>query len=238
VGRAAPENHVMLDVIVLLKRAEGIPGDTFRERWLAGGSDHYGRDPNCTRYIQCPVLSEPLAMTGKSTIDVSIDGFEKISFADPAALDQRLASEGLSALRDITGAMTIHAVRSHVIRDQVSGGGADLLKRLVLVKRNPEVTSEQYLTHWFDIHAPLTRKVVGGARVYVQHQALGEIANPVGIRSLQLGLDGFSETWYDDEAELRRAAATLAGQAVARDNMSFGNISKRFYFEQIAVKGE
>jgi uncharacterized protein (TIGR02118 family) len=224
----------MIDAIVLLQRAAGIPREAFRERWL--GSDRYGRDPSCVRYVQCPVLSEPDAMPGKATLDVSIDGFEKLSFVDHAAFEQRLASD-LTALRDVIGAMTIYAVRSHVIRDEVSGGGADLLKRLVLVRRNPEATSEQFLTHWFDIHAPLTRKVVGGAHVYVQHQTLGEIANPAGMRSLQLGLDGFSETWYDDEAELRRAAATPEGQAVARDNMSFGNLSKRFYFEQVAVKG-
>ena len=230
----------MLDVIILLKRAAGISHEAFRERWVAIGSDFYGRDPNCARYFQCPVLSEPLAMLGKSTLDVSIDGFEKISFVDGTALDQRLASNdaALSTLRDITGAMTIHAVRSHVIRDDVSkaGGGADLLKRLVLVKRNQKVTSEQYLAHWFDIHAPLARKVVGGSRVYIQHQTLGEIANPAGISSLRLGLDGFSETWYDDEAELRRAAATPEGQAVAQDNLTFGNQSKRFYFQETAVK--
>jgi uncharacterized protein (TIGR02118 family) len=228
----------MLDAIVLLQRAAGIPHEAFRERWLARGAEHYGRDSNCVRYVQCPILSEPDAMPGKATLDVSIDGFEKLSFVDPAAVEKSLAASH-SELSDIVGAMTVYAVRSHVIRDEVSkaNGGADLLKRLVLVRRNPEVTSEQFLTHWFDIHAPLTRKVVGGARVYVQHQTLGEFANPPGMRSLQLGLDGFSETWYDDEAELGRAAATPEGQAVARDNMSFGNLSKRFYFEQVAVKG-
>jgi uncharacterized protein (TIGR02118 family) len=130
-------------------------------------------------------------------------------------------------------------VRSHVVRDEAPASkrsSTGLLKRMVLLKRKAGLTPEQYYAHWFDIHAPLARKVAGGSRVYVQHQALGEIVNPFTIPSLNLGLDGFSETWYDDEAELRRAAATPEGDKVAQDNLTFGGQSKRFFFEEILVK--
>jgi hypothetical protein len=59
----------------------------------------------------------------------------------------------------------------------------------------------------------------GPRRTQGRARPSGKIAGPAAW----LGR-GFSETWYDDEAELRR------------DNMTFGNISKRFYFEEIAVK--
>ncbi len=229
----------MVDLIILLKRVDTLSRETFRERWMANNNALYSHDSHCTRYIQCPVVSEPLPLPGMPTIDVSIDAIEKASFTDQPAFDAWLASEAVarSGLPTITAAMTIHVVKSHVVRDEVKQSDhGGLLKRMVLLNRKSALTQAQYFKHWFDIHAPLAKKVVGGSRLYIQHQALGEVSNPQAIRSLQLGLDGFSETWYDDEAELRRAGATPEGQAVAQDNLTFGGRSKRFFFEEIPVK--
>jgi len=229
----------MLDLIILLKRAKNLSRETFHEQWIAAGTALYNGPANC--YIQCPVVAEPTPLAGMPTVDVSIDAIEKVTFLDQPTFAAWRASFAAQRIRlgEITEGVSVHVVKSHVVRDSVAEkNGHALLKRMVLLKRKPALTREDYFKHWFEIHAPLARKVVGGSCFYVQHQTLEEVADPHGIPSLNLNLDGFSETWYEDEDELRRAGATPEGIAVAQDNLVFGGQSKRFYFEERVIKNE
>jgi hypothetical protein len=223
----------MVDLIVLLKRADAIGRDEFLRRWADLSSAVYNAAGDDARIIQCRVTAEPPPLPGMPTIGVSIDAFEKLSFARAEQFANGWKNvEALAELRSIAGAMSLLRVRSHVVRDETeSGPSEDFLKRMVLVKRNPELARQPYLEHWLNVHAQLAKQVQGGSRFYIQHEVLFELENPGGIASLDLRLDGFSETWYDDEAEMSRAAATPEGQAVARDNLAIGGESKRFFFE-------
>jgi hypothetical protein len=218
----------MVDLIVLLKRADAIGRDAFLRRWADLSSAVYAD----ARLVQCRVAAEPPPLPGMPTIGVSIDAFEKLSFSGPQQFyDCWRGAEALAELRSIAGAMSVLSVRCHVVRDETAGASVHFLKRMVLVKRNPALARAPYLERWLNVHASLAKQVKGGSRFYIQHEVLFELDNPGGIASPDLGLDGFSETWYDDEAEMSRAAATAEGQAVARDNLAIGGESKRFFFE-------
>jgi hypothetical protein len=224
----------MVDLIVLLKRADAIGRDEFLRRWADNSAAVYKIAADNARILQCRVTAEPPPLPGMPTIGVSIDAFEKLSFsrADQFADCWRRNSKAIAELRSIASAMSVLAVRSYVVRDDTKASpSADFLKRMVLVKRNPKLAREPYLEHWLNVHAELAKQVDGGSRLYIQHEVLSELENPGGIAALHLDLDGFSETWYDDEAEMSRAAATAEGQAVARDNLAIGGESKRFFFE-------
>jgi len=225
----------MVDLIVLLKRADAIGRDEFVRRWADNSVAVYEVTTGAS-VMPCRVTAEPPPLPGMPTIGVSIDAFEKLSFAgaEDFADCWRRSSGALAELRSIVGAMSVLSVRSHVVRDHTeSDASADFLKRIVLVKRDPKLAREPYLEHWLNVHAKLAQQVKGGSRLYIQHEVLSELENPGGIASLSLNLDGFSETWYDDEAKMSRAAATAEGQAVARDNLAIGGQSKRFFFETV-----
>ncbi|MDF2114331.1 EthD domain-containing protein [Roseiarcaceae bacterium H3SJ34-1] len=223
----------MVDLIVLLKRTDAIGRDEFLRRWADASAAAYKEGADGAGVIQCRVTAEPPPLPGMPTIGVSIDAFEKLSFAEVEQFANCWRhAEALAELRSIAGAMSVLSVRSHVVRDDTkAGASAGFLKRMVLVKRNPKLARQPYLEHWLNTHARLARQVRGGSRFYIQHEVLSELENPGEIASLALSLDGFSETWYDDEAEMSRAAATAEGQAVARDNLAIGGESKRFFFE-------
>lgn len=228
----------MLELIVLIKRASTLTPEAFRSRWSANNSGIYRSAPGCSRYVQCAVVAEPPPLPGLPTIPVSIDAIEKIAFANEAAMEAAMQASppGWSELALIAQAMSIHAVRTVVVRDTGVNvaNHARMLKRLVLVKRKNSWNREQYFKHWIDIHGALARRVPGGPRYYAQHHSLREIANPAGIPSLGLDLDGFSETWYDNDVEMHRAAATPEGRALAQDNLTFNGQSKRFFFDEVA----
>jgi hypothetical protein len=224
----------MVDLIVLLKRADAIGRDEFLRRWADMSAAVYGMAADDARIQQCKVTAEPPPLPGMPTIGVSIDAFEKLRFATAKRFADcwQRDSEAIAELRRIAGTMAVLSVRSYVVRDDTKAdSSAEFLKRMVLVKRNPKLAREPYLEHWLNVHAQLAKQVDGGSRLYIQHEVLSELENPGGIAPLRLDLDGFSETWYDDEAEMSRAAATAEGQAVARDNLAIGGESKRFFFE-------
>lgn len=225
----------MFRLISLIRRRDGSDPKAFQAAFGAVNAGLYRAARGCLDYVQCPIDAEPPALAGMPTIDVHLDGFEKIGFADEAAFRTWLSSpaavDGFANMAGFAAASALYAVEENVVRDTISSlpPGATPLKRLVLVRRKAGTTHAEFAQHWRDVHAPLARKVPGGSCFYVRHRVVAEIAAP-RLVPLRLDLDGFSETWYESEAELARGAASPEGQAVARDNLTFCGQSKRFFF--------
>ena len=81
-----------------------------------------------------------------------------------------------------------------------------MIKVVGLLTRKPELTHEQFVKHWFEIHGPLAH-AVPGVRRYVQSHIVGTRTRP-DIPETDVEVDGIAELWYDDQAALARAAAT------------------------------
>src|SRR5208282_6924945 len=81
-----------------------------------------------------------------------------------------------------------------------------MIKVLGLLTRRPELTHEQFVKHWLEIHGPLAH-AVPGIRRYVQSHITGTRTRP-DIPETDVEVDGIAELWYDDEAALQRAAAS------------------------------
>lgn len=95
-----------------------------------------------------------------------------------------------------------------------------MIVRSGLIKKQPGWSDEDFRRHWRGQHGALAAKLPG-LRRYEQ--------NPV-VDSLQRGfsyprgpeqLDGFSMLWFDDEAAMREAMRTEAGQALVADEQRF-----------------
>ncbi len=80
-----------------------------------------------------------------------------------------------------------------------------MIKVIGLLTRKPELTHEQFVKHWLEIHGPLAH-AVPGVRRYVQSHIIGTRTRP-DIPETDVEIDGIAELWYDDEAALARAAA-------------------------------
>jgi uncharacterized protein (TIGR02118 family) len=77
-----------------------------------------------------------------------------------------------------------------------------VIKSLTLLTRKSDLTHEQFMRHWVDVHAPLA-KSVPGIRRYVQTHILEERKRP-DIPSSDAEIDGIAELWYDDAIPWRR----------------------------------
>jgi hypothetical protein len=94
--------------------------------------------------------------------------------------------------------------------------GRLMLKVVYCLRRLPELTHDQFLNCWHDVHAPLVRnhqRVLRIAR-YVQFDSdLGPLTQkPRGFRGSPAPYDGIAEIWYDS----REALETLGRDPAAR----------------------
>jgi uncharacterized protein (TIGR02118 family) len=72
-----------------------------------------------------------------------------------------------------------------------------MLKVDILVRRRPDLTHEQFLPHWRDVHAQLFSSqpvVIQHVRRYVHSRAVSH--HPPGI--VASDLDGIAQVWFDD----------------------------------------
>ena len=81
-----------------------------------------------------------------------------------------------------------------------------MIKVVGLLTRKPEITHEQFVRHWLDIHAPLAHAVPGMCR-YVQNHIEGSRTR-ADIPETQVEVDGIAETWFDDREAMARTNAS------------------------------
>jgi uncharacterized protein (TIGR02118 family) len=108
-----------------------------------------------------------------------------------------------------------------------------MIKITALLIRRPELTHEQFMHHWVEVHAPLV-DALPGLRRYVQSHILGEQAVPVPTTGV--ALDGIAELWFDDRAAFDQAFASPEGQRLAADGALFiGRISFFIFDEKVMI---
>ena len=109
-----------------------------------------------------------------------------------------------------------------------------MIKSLSLLTRRPELTHEQFVRHWLEIHAPLAY-AVPGVRRYVQNHIQDERHRP-DIPTTEVAVDGVAELWYDDRAAMERANASPEAKRLHDDGALFiGGIKTIIIEEQVII---
>lgn len=90
-----------------------------------------------------------------------------------------------------------------------------MIKSVVIFRRRPGMTVEDFAHHWEHRHAPLVARLPG-LRRYVQSQTLA-----AAYAKFTPACDGVAELWFDDVQALRVLAGTPALAAVVADEAAF-----------------
>src|SRR4030042_3985227 len=99
-----------------------------------------------------------------------------------------------------------------------------MIKWFGLMKRKPDMTSEEFSRYWRDVHGPLAAKLMPGVVRYTQTCGI-KLAN-----GEEAQFDGLSEAWFEDWDSLRRMADFLSqsenGKLLINDMGNFLDLSK------------
>lgn len=108
-----------------------------------------------------------------------------------------------------------------------------MIKSISLLVRRPELSHEEFVRHWVDIHAPLAH-AVPRVRRYVQSHILAERTRP-DIAALDVDIDGIAELWYDNLDDLRFAMATPEAKILHDDGATFIGRIKTFTIDEKVI---
>ncbi len=89
-------------------------------------------------------------------------------------------------------------------------------------KRKPGMSREDFAAYWLGPHAEKGKKVPGIARYVVN------IAPDLTGSGRELPYDGFAESWFASEEDMRLAGSSTEWQAVLADEPNLFDPSTRF----------
>ena len=88
-----------------------------------------------------------------------------------------------------------------------------MIKTVTLLTRRPDLSREEFLRHWKQIHAPLVL-ALPGVRRYVQ-------CRPLETAGGEPPYDGIAEVWYDSLKGLRATMDSTAYNELLADEKNF-----------------
>ena len=90
-----------------------------------------------------------------------------------------------------------------------------MTKVIFVAKKRPDLTDDEFITYWQQIHAPLVAKVPGVRRYVIQPVTRAALADADPV------CDGVAEIWFENLAMVQDAAASAAGQIASADIAKF-----------------
>ncbi len=202
----------MIKGIWAVNRLPGFSDEEFYNWWYTEhGLEQYGLLPYL-RYVQVHTI--PATRDGRYGLTPTRDGASMIWFDSFAGMRELYASIDRSSWAPGRFAPQMDVVigEEHVIIDGETSPA--MVKLIVIGRRNPELTSEEFRTRWLEVQAPHWTRIPG-IRRYVQNHALPEAYetayDPNHPNRMQTH-DGWSEVWFDDLESMKRAVASPEAQ--------------------------
>jgi uncharacterized protein (TIGR02118 family) len=90
-----------------------------------------------------------------------------------------------------------------------------VIKLVYCLTRRPGMSFDEFSRYWYEVHAPLGRRIPGLRRLVQSHP----VSDPDGLRPP--AFDGMAELWFDDLAALRAARQSPEWRASTEDEANF-----------------
>lgn len=100
-------------------------------------------------------------------------------------------------------------------------------KRIGLLRRRPDLSREQFVAHWVNVHAKLARLMPKVRRYSIN--VIDRERHPF------LDYDGFSELWFDSRADCEAAFSSPEGVAVLADLKNYVESANPVFIEEYQI---
>ena len=97
-----------------------------------------------------------------------------------------------------------------------------MIKRFVILRKKPEMTTQEFWDYWENSHGKLIAKISGLVK-YVQYHVGSEISD-----ATDEPIDGIAELWFDSEEAQKQAYQTEEYEAVVADEPNLFEMNSRF----------
>jgi len=98
---------------------------------------------------------------------------------------------------------------------------------IILLKKKPTLTDEEFATYLSETHAPLARKMPGlrkyAVNIVKQHP------------NREPEYHGVAELWFDDSASMKKAFSSPEGVATQKDTEAFATTPTTMYVDEHVI---
>jgi uncharacterized protein (TIGR02118 family) len=99
-----------------------------------------------------------------------------------------------------------------------------MVKLVYCICRKPNLTREQFIRYWAEVHAPIGARIPGLRKLVHSYT----LTVPEDVRPANF--DGMAELWFEDLATLLRARQSPEWQASTADEANFIDPTRCAYF--------
>jgi uncharacterized protein (TIGR02118 family) len=99
-----------------------------------------------------------------------------------------------------------------------------MTKLIVFLTKRPDLTRDEFLRYWREVHGPLGAKMPG-VRKYIQNHSVADSAP----------FDGVAEMWFDDTAAMHAAFASPESAPAAADAPNFAEKTQLMVVEEVEM---
>jgi uncharacterized protein (TIGR02118 family) len=182
--------------------------------------------PGIERYVQSHVVGGLPLISGVAQEEPQFDGYSCAWWADRAAFEASMQTPEWATLHEDGHGLWdegfLWNMSANVEEITQIEGDSTPYKAVWVCRFKPGMTRAEGRDHWTTTHGPIFHGV--DINRYVQNQVVGAIAAD-GEADTQPGFDGFSECWFDDEAQLGRAVTSDGWAAANLDGPNFLDVS-------------
>jgi uncharacterized protein (TIGR02118 family) len=208
----------MFKVAWFARFREGISKEEGRRYWVEQHAA-LARATTIERYVQSHVTGPVPALTGVAEEETFFDGYSLGWWSDRGAFEATMASpEWQLVAADGPNVFDVDwlAGMSAEVREHAVIEGPSSPYKVVWICRFKEgIETATAHAHWENVHGPIFKEL--DIDRYVQNHVVG----PAGEGAAMPGFDGFSECWFRDEAQFRRAIESDAWAAAVADGENF-----------------
>lgn len=122
----------------------------------------------------------------------------------------------------IAGLATFASAAEMVLSADPESGvphGHPLIKRVSLLARKPEISHEEFVKHWVEIHAPMARACPGISRYTLT--IVNSFSTRKDVTAFEIQVDGIAELWFKDQAAFDLYQNSPATKRLRDDGATF-----------------
>jgi uncharacterized protein (TIGR02118 family) len=97
--------------------------------------------------------------------------------------------------------------------------GNSMIKRASLLARKPEISHEEFVKHWVEVHAPMARACPGISRYTLT--IIKSSSARKDMPAFEIQVDGIAELWFKNEAAFNLYQNSTATKRLRDDGATF-----------------